>query len=227
MWDRKTFDKDGITIEKLQSDYKPLYQDIDRIWEKITMVSQLPKYLFKDFDAKSTPREFILIQDELVATKIYYYQTIINYFLKDWFYDVFNYLKLEADYIDIRLDEYQSVSDKRETDVDKASKYITIFTQLEQMLGIPIKTEFIIKTLFPATPIDEILDFERLNEQQQQTDITDQSNTDVLSNVLGIDTTTETLKIMKNIIQESLKREYFKTTGNIKFSIKLSGQNNG
>lgn len=159
-----TFSKDGISIETLKNDYKPIYEDIDRLWDKIYMVAQLPRYFLASYDAKSTPREFIILQDELFSSKIRFYQSILNQFLNNWISKLLNTIGYIFESIDIRLQDYQPISERKETDLEKATKSISIFTQLENIIGIPIKIDFILKKLFPSDNIEDILDLDRLKE---------------------------------------------------------------
>jgi hypothetical protein len=71
-----------------------------------------------------------------------------------------NYKDLKVKYLNVNLPEFIPISDRKETDLDKATKFVTMFTQLEQMLGMTIKNEFIINKLFPNDLITDILDTE-------------------------------------------------------------------
>lgn len=161
-----TFSKDGISIETLKNDYKPIYEDIDRLWEKVYMVAQLPKYFLASYDAKATPREFIVLQDEMFASKVRFYQSILNQFLNNWIGKLLQTFGYSFETIDIRIQEYQPISERKETDLEKATKSISIFTQLENMIGIPIKIDFILKKLFPSDNIEDIVDLSRLEENK-------------------------------------------------------------
>jgi hypothetical protein len=71
------------------------------------------------------------------------------------------------------------MSERKETDLDKSSKFVTMFTQLEQMLGMNIKDEFILNKLFPNDVMSDIL--EDITDEDLENNIEPVEDEDILS----------------------------------------------
>ncbi len=86
--------------------------------------------------------------------------------------------------MNVNIPEFIPMSERKETDLDKSSKYVTMFTQLEQMLGINVKDEFILNKLFPNDIISDIVepfDEEEVTEEEVLEDEEEETEEDVLS----------------------------------------------
>lgn len=108
----------------------------------------------------------LALHDNVYAMKVRHWQVILNNILTFWiekWLDI-NYPELTINYLNVNMPEFIPISDRKETDLEKASRFVTMFTQLEQMLGINIKDEFILNKLFPNDIISDILDTEAANE---------------------------------------------------------------
>ncbi len=74
------------------------------------------------------------------------------------------------------------MSERKETDLDKSAKFVTMFTQLEQMLGMEIKDEFILNKLFPNDIMSDIIDMaDDITEEEIIENDDEQSEEDIMS----------------------------------------------
>ena len=71
-----------------------------------------------------------------------------------------NYPTVHLNFIYVNIPEFVPVSERKETDLDKGTKYVSMFSQLQQLLGIDVKRDFILNKLFPNDIITDIIDTE-------------------------------------------------------------------
>lgn len=153
-------ENDNLKIETLRSDFKPLLDDISYYWDKVYNTLGIPIH-YRNGDSKSYLNNNMLsMHDNVYAMKIRHYQLIISNVLTFW---VENYLKsqyknLTIKFLNVNIPEFIPISERQETDLDKATKFVTTFTQLEQMLDIKLKQDFILHKLFPNDIISDIID---------------------------------------------------------------------
>ena len=151
----------------------------------------IPLHYRKGTDSKAyINNNMLIMHDNVYAMKIRHYQLIINNILTFW---IENWLKanhkdLVIKYVNVNIPEFVPISERKDTDLDKASKFVTVFTQLEQMLGMKIKDEFILNTLFQNDIMSDIVDIDENGEVEQQEDemadeemMTEEGEEDIMS----------------------------------------------
>jgi hypothetical protein len=117
---------------------------------------------------------------------------------------------LTIKFLNINIPEFIPISERKETDLDKSSKFVTMFTQLEQMLGIKIKEDFILNKLFPNDIISDIVDIN--TEEEIEEEIEDMQ-------------TEETEEDIASLFESSLPVKYINNESSIKlFSVKHYGK---
>lgn len=154
-------ESDNLKIETLKSEYKPLLDDIDYWWDKVYHTMGIPLHYRKVSGAKTYVNSNMLsLHDNVYSMKIRHWQVILNNLLTFWIdkWVSVNYKELTIKFLNVNIPEFIPISERRETDLDKSAKFVTMFTQLEQMLGINIKDEFIINKLFPNDIMSDIID---------------------------------------------------------------------
>lgn len=161
---------DNLKIDTLKGEYKPLLVDIDYYWEKVYLSLGIPLHYRKSTDSKTYMSNNLLsMHDNVYAMKIRHYQLIIDKMLTFWVekYLTLKYSDLTLKYISVNVPEFVPVSERKETDLDKSTKFVTVFSQMEQILGVSVKKEFIISKLFPNDTITDIIstDEEEIEEE--------------------------------------------------------------
>lgn len=69
--------------------------------------------------------------------------------------------------------------------MDKAGKFVTMFSQLEQMLGINVKDQFILNKLFPSDIISDIVD-DTVEEEVVEEELAEKDNEQTEEDVLSL-----------------------------------------
>lgn len=162
---------DNLKIDTLKSEFKPLLEDVNYYWDKIYQAMGIPLHYRKGTDSKAyVNNNMLIMHDNVYAMKIRHYQLIINNLLTFWIENwlKYNHSQLEIKYININIPEFIPISERKETDLDKAAKFVTVFTQLEQMLGMKIKDEFILNTLFPNDLLTDIIDIDNIDVEEAE-----------------------------------------------------------
>ncbi len=125
------------------------------------------------------------MHDNVYAMKIRHYQLIINNVLTFW---VENYLKahyknLTIKFLNVNIPEFIPVSERQETDLDKSTKFVQTFTQIEQMLSIKLKQDFILHKIFPNDIMSDIIDSKTEEEIEEEIEdaVNDTTQDDILS----------------------------------------------
>ncbi len=178
---------DNLKIDTLKSEYKPLLDDIDYWWDKVYHTMGIPLHYRKSGSAKTYQNSNMLsLHDNVYSMKIRHWQVILNNILTFWVekWLSVNYKDLTIKFLNVNIPEFIPMSERKETDLDKSSKYVTMFTQLEQMLGINVKDEFILNKLFPNDIISDIVepfDEEEVTEEEVLEDEEEETEEDVLS----------------------------------------------
>jgi len=178
---------DNLKIDTLKSEYKPLLDDIDYWWDKVYHTMGIPLHYRKSGSAKTYQNSNMLsLHDNVYSMKIRHWQVILNNILTFWVekWLSVNYKDLTIKFLNVNIPEFIPMSERKETDLDKSSKYVTMFTQLEQMLGINVKDEFILNKLFPNDIISDIVepfDEEEVTEEEVLKDEEEETEEDILS----------------------------------------------
>jgi len=127
----------------------------------------------------------------------------------------YKHKNLTIKFLNVSIPEFVPVSERKETDLDKATKFVATFTQLEQMLSIKVKSDFILNKLFPNDLISDIVDIEETTkiEQEVQTEENVDTENDVLSlfeSGVGVfnDDITNVKRISHFVNNISLKKQY-------------------
>lgn len=179
---------DNLKIETLKAEYKPLLDDIDYWWDKVYHTMGIPLHYRKSGGAKGAYQNtnMLSLHDNVYSMKIRHWQVILNNILTFWVekWLTVNYKDLTIKFLNVNVPEFVPISERKETDLDKASKYVTMFTQLEQMLGMNIKDEFILNKLFPNDIISDIIepmDENEVSEEEVMEDEGEETEEDILS----------------------------------------------
>jgi hypothetical protein len=93
---------------------------------------------------------------------------------------------LTVKFLNVNVPEFIPISERKETDLDKGSKFVTMFTQIEQMLGINIKDEFILNKLFPNDIMSDIIDVDAEEEELTEEEILDNDEDQSEEDILGL-----------------------------------------
>ena len=175
----------NLDITTLRSEFKPLMDDVNYYQDKIYLSLGIPIH-YRGTDNKSyVNNNMLIMHDNVYSMKIRHYQLIINNLLT---FQIENWLRvsqkaLKVKYVNINIPEFIPISERKETDLDKSSKFVTMFTQLEQMMGIKIKQDFILNKLFPNDIMSDIVDVkdqEEIEEENAELE-EEESNEDIMS----------------------------------------------
>lgn len=160
-----TFGKTEIT--KLANEYKPIYQDIKYIWDKILKTFGLQIFLnIEEF--KSVPKELTNLYNYNTIATINKYKKIaviiLEFVLKTFttiHYDI-NKIKvrIKSKLLQIMYPQYTTV------DISKADKILQALTTITTVYGLQIKPEFVLKMLFPEYYPEEILVMQENKEEE-------------------------------------------------------------
>lgn len=176
----------NLDITTLRSEFKPLMDDVNYYWDKIYLSLGIPIH-YRGTDNKSyVNNNMLIMHDNVYSMKIRHYQLIINNLLT---FQIENWLRvsqkaLKVKYVNINIPEFIPISERKETDLDKSSKFVTMFTQLEQMMGIKIKQDFILNKLFPNDIMSDIIDIKEQEEIDAETEELaeeEENNEDIMS----------------------------------------------
>lgn len=173
---------ENLKIDTLKSEYKPLLDDIDYWQDKVYHTMGIPLHYRKSSNAKTYQNNSMLaLHDNVYSMKIRHYQVMLNNILTFQMEKQLgvNYKDLDIKYLNVNIPEFVPMSERKETDLDKSSKFVTMFTQLEQMLGMNIKDEFILNKLFPNDVMSDIL--EDITDEDLENNIEPVEDEDILS----------------------------------------------
>ena len=127
----------------------------------------------------------LTMHDNVYAMKIRHYQLIIDNMMTFWVENflAYRHKDLTINFLNVNIPEFVPVSERKETDLDKATKFVSTFTQLEQMLNIKVKTDFILNKLFPNDLISDIIDVDETTkiEEDIQAGGEEETEEDILS----------------------------------------------
>jgi len=126
---------------------------------------------------------------------------------------------LTIKFLNINIPEFIPISERKETDLDKSSKFVTMFTQLEQMLGIKIKEDFILNKLFPNDIISDIVDIN--TEEDVEEDINDMQTEDTEEDIASLfESSVTKLRNESGVKLFTIKK--FNNFNLIKYNLKLN-----
>lgn len=190
-------EKDNLKIDTLKSEFKPLLDDINYYWDKVYLSLGLPSY-YRNTDTKTyTNSNMLIMHDNVYSMKIRHYQLIINNLLTFWIENQIkaNFEKITVKYLNVNIPEFIPLSERKETDLEKSSKFINTFSQLESTLNIKLKKEFILNKLFPNDIISDMINIEETDKNDIDSNDSEKNERDEIMSLFEEKSKNESVKI--------------------------------